>query len=166
MPSEPRISSESGLERRGQPASPGVPAFAELQCEPFGGRIRSNLAAFLAASPGGVTPWQCAPMFRSAYLRKAFPTRPLLESALLHGIVLTALLSVPPSPAPRRTPSEVEVARSERRIIFYNPIDPLPPISPLEPEKPPRREPARRPVSGRLAFHPVERIVSRPPQPD
>ena len=149
-----------------RPSLPAIPSFAALPREAVWRRLRSNLAACLTAAPRGVLPWQFAPMFRSAYFRKTFPTRPLLESALLHVIVLTAWISEPPQTKPQRIAAEVEVARAERRIIWYNPIDPLPPISPLEPEKPARREPPRARASGRLAFHPVERMISRPPQPE
>ena len=151
----------------GPPKPPPIPTFAELPRGSFFRRIRSNLVEFVSASPKPVTSWRFAWMFRSACLRGSFPTRSLLESVLLHVAMLTFLISEPlPRLSPVREVSPVEVARVERRIIWYTKNDRLPPISPLEPKPPVRRRIPRPPARVRLEFHPVQTMISRPPQPD
>jgi len=153
------------MEDRGLPAL--IPRFAELAHGSVFRRMGSNLAACFSASPTPVGSWQFAWMFRSAHLRRSFPTRPLLESILLHVAFLTFLISEPlPRSSPLREASPVEVARVERRIIWYTRNDRLPPISPLETKPPVRKRPPSRPAAVRLAFHPTQTIISKPPRPD
>ena len=149
------------------PRPPPIPTFAELPRGSVFGRIRSNLVDFVSASPTPAASWQFAWMFRSAYLRRSFPTRPLLESVLLHVAMLTFLISEPlPRSSPAREVSPLEVPRVERRIIWYTRNDRLPAISPLEPKRPVRRRIPRPPARVRLEFHPVQTMISKPPQPD
>ncbi|OFW38163.1 MAG: hypothetical protein A3J28_15655 [Acidobacteria bacterium RIFCSPLOWO2_12_FULL_60_22] len=149
------------------PKPPPIPTFAELPRGSVFRRIGSNLVEFVSASPKSASSWQFAWMFRSAYLRGSFPTRPLLESVLLHVVVLTFWISDPlPRSSPVREVSPVEVPRVERRIIWYTKNDRLPAISPPEPKPPVRRKVPRPPARVRLEFHPVQRMISKPPQPD
>ncbi len=167
MPSDPNILSSERTTLRGAEAALPIPSFGMLPRGSLLRRIKSNFADCFTTSPKGITPWQFAAMFRSAYFPRRFPTRPLLESIFLHVCVLTYLISQPPTQSPRREMNEVETARAGNRIIYYRPADRLPPVSPPEPKvpaEPPR--PAPQPVRIRVRFDPVERVVSRPPLPD
>ena len=163
MPSDPNIALNP-MPGRGSPAAATpVPSFGMLPRGSVLQRVKSNFAECITASPRGITPWQFAIMFRSAYFPKRFPTRPLLQSIFLHVCVLTYLTSGPPTPGPRRFADEVNTARAEHRLIYYARVDRLPPVSPLEPKPSPQPQSPR--VRLRVARGP-ERVVSRPPRPD
>ena len=150
---------------RGSPAAPlPIPSFGMLARGSMLQRMKSNFAECITAAPRGIPPWQFAVMFRSAYIPKRFPTRPLLQSIFLHVCVLTFWISLPAAPSLRRVSDDVAAARAENRLIYYTPTDRLPPVSPLEPEpQPPQPQSPR--VRLRMARGP-ERVVSRPPRPD
>ena len=164
MPSDPNIPLNP-MPGRGSPAAPlPIPSFGMLARGSMLQRMKSNFAECITAAPRGIPPWQFAVMFRSAYIPKRFPTRPLLQSIFLHVCVLTFWISLPTAPDRRRTADEIETARAENRLIYYTPTDRLPPVSPLEPEpQPPQPQSPR--VRLRMARGP-ERVVSRPPRPD
>ena len=150
--------------RHGSPVSPPpIPSFGMLPRGSMLRQMKSNFAECITAPPRGVISWQFAAMFRSAYFPKRFPTRPLLQSILLHVCVLTYWTSRPPEPPRRSVDDEIERARSENRVIYYAPAERLPAVSPSEPEPPPRPQSPR--VRLRMARGP-ERVVSRPPRPD
>jgi len=109
-------------------------------------------------------------MFRSAFLQRGDPTRGLLLSALLHVIAITAIISEPlyHFGSVARWMSPTESLPPKHAVIYYTKADLLPLISPPKPKasvrRAPRPAPSRTPV--KLAFHPVQTIVSRPQAPD
>ncbi|MBI2819888.1 MAG: TonB family protein [Acidobacteria bacterium] len=110
-------------------------------------------------------------MFRSAFLRRGDPSRGLLLSALLHVIVVTAIISEPlyDFGSTGRLFQPKENPPPEHEVIYYTKADLLPLISPPKPKVPVRRAPpppapSRVPI--KLAFRPAQTIVSQPPAPD
>ena len=148
------------------PGAAEAPSFAPLPTGAAFRRVCSNLAVFFSASPQPVPNWAFAPMFRSAYFRRAFPARSLLASALLHVGFLACLINLPSLPTAPRIIVPAEFVPSEHKIIWYTKSDLLPPVSPLEPERRARRERKTVAAAERPAFHPVQTIISRPPKPD
>src|SRR3990172_2417668 len=150
-----------------------VPDISLLEREPAFWRFVSNLAACISAPPRSVPQWawKQSPMFRSAFLRRGDPSRGLLLSALLHVIVVTAIISEPlyDFGSTGRLFQPKENPPPEHEVIYYTKADLLPLISPPKPKIPVRRAPpppapSRVPI--KLAFQPAQTIVSQPPAPD
>ena len=167
------------------PTLPGSPPAQEslqllLRDDPPFWRFVTNLAACTAAPPGSVPKWawKHTPMFRSAFLRGGDPTRGMLLSVLVHVVILTAIISLPPFDI-GRTVSRSVPPTSPHEVIYYTKADLLPLISPPKQKvvKRPAAKPAPKPVQQaaaaspqsvpvKLAYHPLQKIESRPSAPD
>lgn len=168
-----RLASSGGDSQTPAPEPLHIPNLSLLEREPAFWRFVSNLAACISAPPRSVPEWawKHSPMFRSAFLRRGDPSRGLLLSALLHVIVVTAIISEPlyDFGSTGRLFQPKENPPPEHEVIYYTKADLLPLISPPKPKvparpAPPPPAPSRVPI--KLAFHPAQTIVSQPRAPD
>ena len=151
------------------------PAFASLPTGYFWRicfDICSNLAACFTTLPKVPVKRAYASMFRSAYVQPAHPGRSLVASGLLHAGVIACLLYLPSLPyhGPDYR-SRVEAVRLEHTVLFYSTYreaEALPTVSPPEskPATMRAREAIAPPALPKLAFAPVQEIISQPPKPD
>ena len=145
----------------------GAPLFASLREESPYWRICSNLAAYVSALPKVPADRTDASMFRSSRLPRKSRGRSLLASGLLHIGVIACLVTLPSLPNPLAQHSE-RLVPSDHKIIWYNQAGLLPAISPADSARASKGPKKVTPAVSRkrMAFAPVQVIISKPPKPD